>query len=540
MVFTEGTSHKGKGGKRGRRACLTLRLRQVNGGSMIGPMLPPPSALKTRGHTPGPADRAHRGRGLLPCPGSPAASPPQSPEIAASVDEGVQRGALRRVQSEPSFFCLSGSGVVELGAMGAHPDELAVWGEDIKCQFGVTEDAPATSTPSHPAILHARQAEHRRPSLTDVPDGTMLHILMHLDAGELGRLECVGRGVCWPDSRERGLGKSLAEEAAAKKVIGGHFATRAGIAVRRPGESWKLTLDRMERSGYSARLSGGWRHTVLVDQAHAACGGVVTVMGHTGSGRLGFDAADKQHVAVPTQLRGGTLPPISQVSAGVNHTLMLTGEPGPAGQLFTCGYGFCNSASAHEQDAPAHNAAREAAGSTRPVPVAVPFATRITAISAGPMHSAAVGQAGELFTWGFGRFGVLGGGNTESRLSPARVHGIPPISNVSCGGLFTAIVSRQGALYTFGTGYIGHGCRSFELTAPQRVEMPPPSASSGGQPHEIEQVSCGKDHIAAVTVRGALLSFGMGRDGRLGHDSTSTERTPRCAGVSIFLCGCVD
>ena len=109
------------------------------------------------------------------------------------------------------------------------------------------------------------------------------------------------------------------------------------------------------------------------------------------------------------------------------------------------------------------------------------------------------------------------------------VESLPLISHVSCGGLFTAAVTTDGDVYTFGTGYIGHGCRSFEQHTPVKVRHDP---SREDEEHDdvirnVSQVSCGKDHTACVTADGKLYTFGIGRDGRLGHGTVETERTPR-------------
>ena len=81
------------------------------------------------------------------------------------------------------------------------------------------------------------------------------------------------------------------------------------------------------------------------------------------------------------------------------------------GAVYCSGYGFCGSAGQQpegmggDEDTSYH------------VPQPIPLLTnsiKIEIISAGPMHSAAISTSGKLYTWGFGRFGMLGHGSTDS------------------------------------------------------------------------------------------------------------------------------
>eukprot|EP01043_Picozoa_sp_COSAG02_P005670 COSAG02_NODE_155_length_33066_cov_32.167562_14_plen_415_part_00 len=288
----------------------------------------------------------------------------------------------------------------------------------------------------------------------------------------------------------------------ALQVIQLNLATR-----HREQESWIKVLVRAERLGYRNRFSAGWRHTSVVHPV-----GSMFCWGNMGSGRLGIEAAAEQkHLPAPAVVMN--LPPdIAQVSAGVNHSMMLTST----GKLYCVGY----------------SAYASPAGGTVPVgdwgddtsyhipqPLPILNSLKVKVISAGPMHSTTVTETGQVFSWGFGRFGMLGHGTTESSHDPKMVAALPHVQQISCGGLFTAAVTNAGELWTFGTGYIGHGCRSFAQHSPLKV---------GGLDNvTVAGVSCGKDHLAVMTDCGALYTLGVGRDGRLGHNSVETERTPR-------------
>ena len=74
-------------------------------------------------------------------------------------------------------------------------------------------------------------------------------------------------------------------------------------------------------------------------------------------------------------------------------------------------------------------------------------------------------------------------------------------------------------MYTFGIGRdgrLGHGSVETERT-PRRLQ------GIG----LVEQVSCGKAHTAALLRSGALLTFGSGGNGRLGHGGDENQHTPK-------------
>lgn len=69
---------------------------------------------------------------------------------------------------------------------------------------------------------------------------------------------------------------------------------------------------------------------------------------------------------------------------------------------------------------------------------------RVTLVSCGGAHTAAVTAQGALFTWGWGLYGQLGHGSDMKELfhpkEVSELHGIV-ISQVSCGGFHTAAVT---------------------------------------------------------------------------------------------------
>ncbi|KAG5393982.1 hypothetical protein IGI04_023945 [Brassica rapa subsp. trilocularis] len=165
---------------------------------------------------------------------------------------------------------------------------------------------------------------------------------------------------------------------------------------------------------------------------------------------------------------------------------------------------------------------------------------RIKMVAAGAEHTAAVTEDGDLYGWGWGRYGNLGLGDRNDRLVPERVTSASgeKMSMVACGWRHTIAVSYSGALYTYGWskyGQLGHGDLEDHLV-PHKLEALSNSVISqisGGWRHtmaltsdgklygwgwnkKVVQVSCGWRHTLAVTERNNVFAWGRGTNGQLG------------------------
>ncbi|CEM10127.1 unnamed protein product [Vitrella brassicaformis CCMP3155] len=120
----------------------------------------------------------------------------------------------------------------------------------------------------------------------------------------------------------------------------------------------------------------------------------------------------------------------------------------------------------------------------------------VRSVACGGHHSAAVGESGEVYVWGGGRRGQLGTGDTKDVILPKAIRSLQSkaIRQVACGEHHSAAVTESGVLYTWGlprNGRLGHGREEGEmLLVPKVVE-----ALSGQQ---VVQVSCGDFHTACL------------------------------------------
>jgi alpha-tubulin suppressor-like RCC1 family protein len=84
-------------------------------------------------------------------------------------------------------------------------------------------------------------------------------------------------------------------------------------------------------------------------------------------------------------------------------------------------------------------------------------------VGAGNFHSVALARDdGGLYTWGEGRFGRLGHGVASVEVVPRLVSALlgVRVTTVACGGACTAAIDEAGVLWTWGSqtwGQCGHG-----------------------------------------------------------------------------------
>ncbi|XP_064999733.1 ultraviolet-B receptor UVR8-like isoform X3 [Musa acuminata AAA Group] len=172
-------------------------------------------------------------------------------------------------------------------------------------------------------------------------------------------------------------------------------------------------------------------------------------------------------------------------------------------------------------------------------------------IAAGAEHTAAVTEDGDLYGWGWGRYGNLGLGDRNDRLIPEKVASIKgeKMVLVACGWRHTITVSSSGNLYTYGWskyGQLGHGDFEDHLS-PHWLEALKDSCISqisGGWRHtmaltsdgrlygwgwnkKVKQISCGWRHTLALTERGNVFSWGRGTSGQLGHGDIVDRNIPK-------------
>ncbi|POM68765.1 Regulator of chromosome condensation (RCC1)-like protein [Phytophthora palmivora] len=152
--------------------------------------------------------------------------------------------------------------------------------------------------------------------------------------------------------------------------------------------------------------------------------------------------------------------------------------------------------------------------------------TTIAMIACGAQHSLAITDAGELYTWGSGEDGRLGHGDMRDRAVPRKVMSLlrESVIGASCGGAHTAVLTTKGAVFTFGrgrNGRLGLGDNKWRDTPHQIVGFP--------QGTHISQVVCGWNFTAALDRQGNIFTWGKTGEGQCGLGYVDKDQAvPRC------------
>ncbi|CAK9138076.1 unnamed protein product [Ilex paraguariensis] len=210
---------------------------------------------------------------------------------------------------------------------------------------------------------------------------------------------------------------------------------------------------------------------------------------------------------------------VSSISCGPWHTAAITS----VGQLFTFGDGTFG--------ALGHGNCRS---TSTPRQVETLKGLWTLRVSCGYWHTAAVvdvtsepsslgiSSAGKLFTWGSGDKGQLGHGDKEPRLVPSPVKLLDDTNfcQVACGHSNTIALTNSGKVYTMGNA--DHG----QLGSPGTAGILPTCIEGKIRNNFIEEISCGSHHVAVLSSKYELYTWGKGTNGQLGHGDNDDRNIP--------------
>lgn len=238
--------------------------------------------------------------------------------------------------------------------------------------------------------------------------------------------------------------------------------------------------------------------------------GKVYATGYGAGGRLGIGGVES--VSTPTLLESIQHIVIRKVAvnSGGKHCLALTAD----GDVYSWGEGD-DGKLGHGNKSPYD----------RPRLIEALQGKGVIEIACGGAHSAAITSSGELYTWGKGRYGRLGHGDSEDQFRPKLVEALVGyrIVDVACGSgdAQTLCITDDDNVWSWGDGDYGKlgrggsdGCK-----VPMRIDG---LASQG-----IIKVECGSQFSVALARSGAVYTWGKGDYHRLGHGSDDHVRRPR-------------
>ncbi|KAH6814315.1 Regulator of chromosome condensation family with FYVE zinc finger domain-containing protein [Perilla frutescens var. frutescens] len=210
---------------------------------------------------------------------------------------------------------------------------------------------------------------------------------------------------------------------------------------------------------------------------------------------------------------------VSSISCGPWHTAVVTS----AGQLFTFGDGTFAVLGHGDRVSVSKPREVESLKGLRTVRAAcgVWHTAAVVEVMVGSSSSSNCSSV-KLFTWGDGDKGRLGHGDKESKLVPTCVAALvePNFCQVACGHSLTVALTTSGHVYAMGSPVYG------QLGNPQADGKLPCRVEGKLLKSFVEEIACGAYHVAVLTSRTEVYTWGKGANGRLGHGDTDDRNYP--------------
>ncbi|KAL2239967.1 UNVERIFIED_CONTAM: PH, RCC1 and FYVE domains-containing protein 1 [Sesamum indicum] len=210
---------------------------------------------------------------------------------------------------------------------------------------------------------------------------------------------------------------------------------------------------------------------------------------------------------------------VSSIACGPWHTAVVTS----AGQLFTFGDGTFGVLGHGDRESVSKPREVESLKGLRTVRAAcgVWHTAAVIEVMVGSSSSSNC-SSGKLFTWGDGDKGRLGHGDKESKLVPTCVAALvePNFCQVACGHSMTVALTTSGHVYTMGSSVYG------QLGNPQADGKLPSRVEGKLGKSFVEEIACGAYHVAVLTSRTEVYTWGKGANGRLGHGDADDRNSP--------------
>ena len=148
---------------------------------------------------------------------------------------------------------------------------------------------------------------------------------------------------------------------------------------------------------------------------------------------------------------------------------------------------------------------------------------RMERVSVGRDHILALTDEGEVLSFGSGYAGRLGHGDKEDQLMPKVIEALrgTRVVAIAAGSFHSMVLTDEGEVLSFGLGRVGrlgHGDGEDQLV-PKVIE-----ALRGVR---VVAIAAGGVHNMVLTDEGEVLSFGLGEDGQLGHGDRASLVEPK-------------
>ncbi|GMH31648.1 hypothetical protein Nepgr_033492 [Nepenthes gracilis] len=209
---------------------------------------------------------------------------------------------------------------------------------------------------------------------------------------------------------------------------------------------------------------------------------------------------------------------VASVTCGPWHTALVTST----GQLFTFGDGTFGVLGHGDRESVSYPREVESLSGLRTIAVACGVWHTAAVVEVVMTRSSSTVSSGKLFTWGDGDKNRLGQGDKEPRLKPTCVPALIDYDfhKVACGHSLTLGLTISGHVFTMGSTVYG------QLGNPLSDGKLPSLVEDKLVGETIEDIACGAYHVAVLTSRNEVYTWGKGANGRLGHGDIGDRKTP--------------
>ncbi|KAL9258562.1 PH, RCC1 and FYVE domains-containing protein [Drosera capensis] len=226
---------------------------------------------------------------------------------------------------------------------------------------------------------------------------------------------------------------------------------------------------------------------------------------------------------------------VASVSCGPWHTALITSN----GQLFTFGDGTFGVLGHGDRGSVSYPREVESLSGLRTIAVACGVWHTAAVVEVIMTQSSSAGSSGKLFTWGDGDKNRLGQGDSEPRLNPTCVPALIEHNflKVACGHTLTLGLTTSRQVFSMGSTVYG------QLGNPDSDGKLPCLVEDKIFGESVEEIACGAYHVAVLTSRNEVYTWGKGANGRLGHGDIEDKKTPtlvdalRDRHVKYITCG---
>ena len=238
--------------------------------------------------------------------------------------------------------------------------------------------------------------------------------------------------------------------------------------------------------------------SIMNDHNFIYDGSQLLAFGHNHYGQLGL--GDNKNRNLPTLVMTDTT--IRQIACGSNHTFILK----ESGELFAFGNNECGQLGLGDNE-------------NKNMPTLLMQDEEIRQIACGFFHSFILKESGELFAFGWNEYGQLGlGDNNNNRNLPTLLMQDKEIQNVVCGGYHSFIIKESGELFAFGYNKYGQ----LGLSDDEDRKIPTLLMKD----NTIQHVVCGGYYSFILKESGELFAFGGNTEGQLGLGDNKKRKIP--------------